>query len=463
MNNCLLLLLGATGDLATKKIIPALYALMKKGALDNFALVGAAYDTITPRELLNRAQAYIADYDEVVFEQLVACTYYERVDFSQQQDFTLLKPVIERAEQKHTLSGNRIVYCSTAAHFFCPITQTLAQLGLARRLEHNRPWHRLVYEKPFGYDLQSAERINACIAEYFDEQQIYRIDHFLTKEIVGNIALVRFTNSIFEPLWNNRYIDHVQIILDEQISSQHRTAYYDAYGALKDIVQNHILELLALVGMEAPEKLTGEHIRAQRAKVLEKVTVVDAVLGQYEGYQQEKLIKPHSTTETFAAVAFMINNPRWSGVPFYIKTGKCLAKKETAIHIKFKQVDCLLTKNCPSDSNYLTIQIFPDSSLFLSINAKKPGLSNEVMPIKMEFSHDRFFSGQVPEAYEILLQEIMRGENAVSVRFDEIESAWKVIDTLKALQLPVYRYKQGSSGPVEVNDFCKKHGFRWRS
>jgi glucose-6-phosphate 1-dehydrogenase len=320
-----------------------------------------------------------------------------------------------------------------------------------------------VYEKPFGDDLKSAHAINEVIATHFNENQVYRIDHYLTKEVVGNIGLLRFTNCVLEPLWNNQYIENVQIILSETIGTQGRGAYYDNYGALKDMVQNHMLELVALIGMEPPAQLSGEYIRTERARVLEKIAVVDVLLGQYEGYKNEQYVAPDSDTETFAQLCVNINNARWTGVPFFLKTGKSLDKKETVIHIKFKQVACLLVKDCPTDSNYLTIQVSPEATFSLSLNAKKPGYANEVTPIKMEFRHSSVFGAVTPDSYDIIFEEIIKGEHSISVRFDEIESAWKVIDAIEQMNLPVYPYKKGTQGPKECLEFDKKHAMRWRS
>jgi glucose-6-phosphate 1-dehydrogenase len=251
--------------------------------------------------------------------------------------------------------------------------------------------------------------------------------------------------------------------MNEKIGIEDRGAYYDKYGALKDMVQNHMLELVALIGMESPEMLTGEHIRAERAKVLAKVRLIDVLLGQYDGYRTEKNVASDSTTDTFAALYVKIDNPRWAGVPFYLKTGKCLDKKETVIHIKFKHVDCLLTKNCPSDSNSLTIRIAPQPAFYISLNAKKHGTLNEVVPVQMELPKSYVFDASMPESYEVIFEELMRGEHSIAVRFDEIESAWKVIDAVHKNAVKLYTYQKGSTGPREIEDFAKKHGMRWRS
>lgn len=464
MNECTYIILGASGDLAKRKLIPALYQLLTRKKLTKFLIVGAAVDDTTIDAIFEEAKKFIQDIDEESFAQLQKQAFYHRVDFLVEQDFIALEKQVSALEKKYQLSGNRIIYLAAASQFYCPITLHLATSKLAKKLNKaDKIWHRIVYEKPFGHDLKSAQEINECIHKFFDESQIFRIDHYLTKEVVGNIALVRFTNLVFEPLWNNRYIDNVQIILSETIDVENRGVYYDAYGALKDMVQNHMFELVALIGMEAPEWLTGEYIRSERAKVLEKIKIIDVMRGQYDNYRAVPSVAPDSTTETFAALMLMIENVRWAGVPFYLKTGKCLNKKETVIHIKFKQVDCLLTKHCPSETNYLTIQVTPDAGFSVSLNVKKPGLSIEVTPVKMAFSHSSLFPEQSPESYEIIFEEVARGEQSISVRFDEIESSWRLIDGIQKENFPVHSYSCGSQGPQELENFGKKHGMRWRS
>ncbi|HEB41508.1 MAG TPA: glucose-6-phosphate dehydrogenase [Candidatus Dependentiae bacterium] len=463
MNSCTIIIFGATGDLSKRKLIPAIYKLVADKKLDNFIIVGSAIEDITAEQMLSQAKEFIPSLNEQIWDIVRNRTYYQQLDIFNQEGFAVLSALVTRLEKKYGL-GNRLLYLAVAAHFFCPITHHLARSGLAQRLtEQKQRWNRIVYEKPFGHNLQSAREINKCIAKLFNESQIYRIDHFLTKEVVSNIALVRFTNCVFEPLWNNQFIDHIQIILSEKIGIQERGGYYDRYGALCDVVQNHMLELLALIGMEAPEKLTGEYVRSERVKVLEKIRFVDGVLGQYTSYTKEKDVKPNSKTETFAALYLTVDNLRWAGVPFYLKTGKCLDKKETVIHIKFKQVDCLLIRNCPTESNWLTMKISPDATFSLHLNVKKPGSSDELVPVSMEFCHSCLFGPYTPQAYEVVFEEIIRGEQATSVRFDEIEYAWRVIDYIKEKQLAISPYACGSNGPKESELFAKKHGIRWRS
>lgn len=459
------IILGASGDLSKKKLFPALYMLLAQKRVHDMLVVGGAIEDTTSEAILAESKQYIAGaVHEAAWESLVKNTYYQRLDFSSAADFKALARLAEKEEKKRGFPGNRLVYCACAPTFFCQLTEQSAAAGLISKLDEKESvWQRMVYEKPFGHDLVSAHTMNTCIQKLLDEHQVYRIDHFLTKDLVSNLALIRFSNCIFEPLWNNRYIDNVQIILSEQDSVERRGLYYDKYGALRDVVQNHMLELLALIAMEAPEKLEGDFIRVRRARVLEQVRFVDGLLGQYEGYRNEGSVAPDSTTETFAELYLTVDNPRWAGVPFYLKTGKCLDKRETVIHIKFKQVDCLLTKNCPSESNYLTIRITPEESFMLTLNARKPGHSMEWIPMSLEYCHSCDYKQSMPTAHAALLDAVIHGEQSVSVRFDEIESCWKLIDAIRAKQLPLYTYAKGSVGPKEAQQFARKHGFRWRS
>jgi glucose-6-phosphate 1-dehydrogenase len=462
-NGITVIILGASGDLAKKKLFPALYFLLANKLANNLLVVGGAIEETTAQEILHESKQYVGgSIQKEAWETLVQNTYYQRLNFTHASDFNDLAHLVEQEEKKRGFPGNRLVYCACAPVFFCELTEHSVGAGLIKKTEgKSKNWQRIVYEKPFGHDLESAHMMNECIKKCLAEHQVYRIDHYLTKDLVSNLALIRFSNCVFEPLWNNRYIDSVQIILSETASVERRGLYYDKYGALRDVVQNHMLELLALIAMEAPEKLEGDYIRVRRARVLEQVRFVDGMLGQYQGYQQEGSVSPNSMTETFAELYLTIDNPRWAGVPFYLKTGKCLDKHETVIHIKFKQVDCLLTKNCPSESNYLTIQLGPEESFTLTLNAPKPGRKLDWISMSMNYCHTCQFEALT--AHTALLDAVIHGEQSVSVRFDEIESCWKLIDAIRAKQLPVYQYDKQSGGPKEAASFEKKHGFRWRS
>ena len=464
MNEYVIIVFGASGDLVRRKLIPALYSLIAKHDAKKFCIIGAAFDMTSAQEILDCAKEKIADVRDDIWTRLQDSFFYQQLDFQKEEDYIRLKNYINDIKKKMQLQeANTMIYLAASAIFFADITRLCAQTGIAQK--HNAqasPWTRLVYEKPFGFDVRSAHVINDCIDDYFDEHQIYRIDHYLTKELVSNIALLRFTNLIFEPLWNNRYIDNVQIILSESESIGNRGSYYDNFGAVSDVMQNHMLELLALIGMEAPARLSGDFVRDERVKVLEKVEVVDTFFGQYASYRQEDFVHRDSRTETFAVAYLRIQNERWSGVPFYLKTGKCLDKKATVIHIKFKAVDCLLAR-CPTEANVLTIEISPQAGFSLSLNAKKPGNANEVVPANMNFCHSCVFGARDEQAYETLLESVIMGEQSVSVRFDEIEAAWKIIDTIKKNQCEVFSYACGSTGPEEIELFNKKHGIRWLS
>lgn len=464
MNDVVFIIFGATGDLVKRKLIPALYRLVQKGKIERFAFIGAAISDSSAKQIMDGARPFVdTHFDQDTWDYIRDRFEYHILDFNNQADFVSLKEQVVAIEKKYNLSGNRLFYCATAARFFIPITRAIGTIRLGVKKEKkDSAWHRIVYEKPFGDDLFSAHDINSCVMEWFNEHQIYRVDHYLSKELVSNIALIRFTNCVFEPLWNNRYIDQVHINLSENFGIENRGAYYDAYGALADVVQNHMLQLLALVGMEAPQLLSGDYVREQRARVLADVQVVDGILGQYEGYLHEHNVAPDSVTETFAYLFLRINNPRWAGVPFFLKTGKCLDKRKIVIHIKFKQVDCLFTKQCPSESNWLTIEVYPNATFYVTLNAKKPGSTSELIPVAMEFCHSCIFGDHVPAAYEVLLENVLQGEQEGAVRFDELESAWNIIGMIKQKQLPLYTYKKGSEGPTQLESFMHKHGVKKR-
>jgi glucose-6-phosphate 1-dehydrogenase len=461
MNEYVIVIFGASGDLVKRKLIPALYSLIAKHDVKEFCIIGAAFDDVSAQGILDHTKEHM-QINEAIWQRVQERFSYQKLDFRKKEDYDALQLHIMQEKKRFNLTkANTLIYFAAAAHFFCDITRLCAESGVAKKVDKaEQPWTRLVYEKPFGYDLESARAINDCIATYFDEDQIYRIDHYLTKELVNNIALVRFTNAIFEPLWNNRFIDNVQIILSEDGSIGSRGLYYDKFGAISDVMQNHMLELLAIIGMEAPEQLSGNYIRDQRVKVLEKVKVIDAFFGQYNTYVDEEHVPKDSKTETFAVAYLRIDSERWAGVPFYLKTGKCLDKKETIIHIKFKSVDCLLAK-CPIDANVLTIELSPQAGFSLRLNAKKPGEKNDVIPVNMDFCHSCIFGKREEQAYETLLEGIVQGESSVSVRFDEIEYAWKIIDTIKKDEHAISKYACGSDGPEELEIFNRKHGIRW--
>ncbi len=467
LDECVFVILGVTGDLSRRKLIPAIYKLIASGKLKKCALVGIMQSQTTADDINKKAKQFIPNINVNVWNKLRSCFSIYRMNFNDESAYQGLRIHLEDVESKHSIKRNRLFYLATMPQHFDVITKNLAHYQIAEKqksdhLTEHETWSRLVYEKPFGNDLSSARQINQAIANTFDEKQVFRIDHYLGKELVGNIALGRFTNRIVEPLWSNEHIDSVQIIISEKIGIEGRGAFYDSYGALKDVVQNHILQILALVGMEAPEKFTAEQLRDAKAAVLKNVEIKSVILGQYDGYLNEKNVKPDSKTETFAALKVTINNDRWQGVPFYLKTGKCLDKYQASVHIRFKMVPCLLDF-CPTDSNYLTINIQPNDGLSLEVNVKKPEVFNEVTPITMNFSYSSLCGPNTPAAYEILLSDVIKGDHFAFVRSDEIEYAWKIIEQLKNINSPLYKYEQGSSGPKEISLLDSERTIKWRA
>jgi glucose-6-phosphate 1-dehydrogenase len=461
---CTFIIMGATGDLTKRKLIPAIYKLLASNKLTTFALIGVALQAASFDDVLEQARPFIPDLDPALWEIMRKAGHYYAMDFHDPSVYQGLYQSVTRIEKQHGLPAHRLFYLATLPHHFEVITDNLASCGLVPNEADAKDdrWARVVYEKPFGMDLASARRINKVIARVFNEKQVFRIDHYLGKELVGNIALARFTNQFFEPLWNKDHIDSVQIVLSESIGIQGRGGFYDQYGALKDVVQNHLLQIVALIGMEPPAHFAAEKIRDAKAKVLSKIRVNNVILGQYEGYLQEKNVNPHSKTDTFAALKIALETKRWKGVPFYLKTGKLLNKAEAAIHIKFKMVKCVLDV-CPVDTNYLTINIQPDEGMYLELNVKTPGVFNQVVPVKMNFSHSSLFGPNTPAAYETLLADVIRGDHFAFVRADEIDYSWKIIQQVRRLKPILYAYKSGSVGPEELTTLDSEREIRWRT
>jgi len=459
-----IILFGATGDLSKRRIIPALYTLFRDKKVENFKCIGVAYESTTKEEVLQASKPYVESCNEELWNCFSANFYYLKVDVTQQSDFVGLADFIASLEQKNKGVNNRLLYLALPPQLFVTVTEQCAYAGIINKMhdEETVPWRRIVYEKPFGSDFQSALLINKTISHYLEEFQIFRVDHYLAKDIVGTLALVRFTNRIFEPLWNAENIDWVEIELSETSDIGNRGYYYDSYGALKDVVQNHILQIIALLAMESPQSLSGDFIRDKKAEILQKIRCSDGILGQYRGYREEKNVQSDSTTETFAALQLFVDTDRWKKVPWYIRTGKCLTKKETVITIQFKSVACLLTTSCPSESNCLTIRVMPEPGFAITLNVKKPGPRVEVMPVAMDFCYECKFGTVVENVYEFVLQEVLHGEQSISVRFDEIEYAWQVIDQIKRLNLPLCVYQKESQGPHELQIFAEKNKMKWR-
>jgi glucose-6-phosphate 1-dehydrogenase len=455
-----ILILGATGDLTKKKLIPAIHNLIKDKKLKDFVIVGAATSKVSSEVILNKSKPHIKNLNKQAWEHLKKRFYYHSTDFYDKKHFCGLEFLIKTLEKKYNLPGNRLIYLATLPQHFKIISQNLKDCGLVNK-NKSKSWTRVVFEKPFGHNLNSAKKINNCIKSVFSEKQTYRIDHYLGKELVQNLNVLRFTNTFLEPIWNNKYIDHVQIILSENVGIETRGKFYDKYGALKDVVQNHMLQMLSLIAMEAPKKLQENCIRDEKLKILKSIkTTNNIILGQYQGYKNEKGVNKKSNTETFASLKLFVNNERWKNVPFYFITGKNMKDKVTTIHIEFKQTKCrLFHKVCNFNPNHLTLQIQPEEGFHLHINSKVPGKTT-IVPVKMDFCHECTFGPNTPEAYENLLYDVMKGDQSVFIRSDEIEQQWKIIDKIENTKCKIQIYKKGSY-PEQAKKLIEKEGRKW--
>ena len=468
MTDVTFIILGATGELTTKKLIPAIYHLVQNKVIKKFAIIGCARRQILVKDLLRQAKPPLSKQElsskpaQAAWSAIEKNTHYVQLDFYDTKGYSRLQEKVLQVEKEQDLSGNHLVYLATLPKHFTVISANIARtniMPMVRRKAaknrtvfgteaeknqgHEEGWCRVAYEKPFGHDLRSAREINTFVSKLFQEEQVYRVDHYLGKELVNNISLARFTNRVLEPLWNRNHVASVEIIMDEDYGVEGRGEFYDQYGALKDVVQNHVLQLLSLIAMEPPKKLDAENIQKEKTRILERMILKAVALGQYKGFRKEPGVRRDSTTETFAQLIAEIDNPRWYGVPIFIRTGKHLRKKETKVVLHFKKVKCLLD-TCPREENLLTINFFPEQSMVLRLNAKIPQ-KNEVAPVDMEFCYSCAFGPNTPEAYQNILRDIILGEHLAFVSTKEIELSWKIIDKIKRPDIQVYQ--KGSAGP----------------
>jgi glucose-6-phosphate 1-dehydrogenase len=485
---CVFVLFGAAGDLTKRKLVPALFNLVKAKLLpDDFAVVGVSVDDLSVDAFRSQVSEFLpaAEGETDHLAWLRDRLFYERGDFGDAGTFSKLRERLAQIDNdRHTL-GNYLFYLATAPKFFAPIVQQLGNAALARQ-EDGR-WRRVVIEKPFGHDLDSAKTLNRDIKSVLQENQIYRIDHYLGKETVQNIMVFRFDNAIFEPIWNRRYIDHVQITNAETVGVERRGAYFDNAGTLRDMVPNHVMQLLSLTAMESPVSFHADAVRNEQAKVLHSLQPLNSedvlqrsVRGQYgDGmmgeekvprYRSEPGVSPESRTETFVALKLNIDNWRWAGVPFYLRTGKRLAKRHTEIAIHFKRMPFELFRNAPFHklhTNTLIIQIQPVEGISLSFGAKVPGPLLRVGSVDMSFEYSKYFGADAYTGYEVLLYDCMMGDATLFQRADMVEAGWKVVDPV----LDVWRalpprkfpnYASGTWGPVESDQLLQQDERQWR-
>jgi glucose-6-phosphate 1-dehydrogenase len=487
---CSFVIFGVTGDLAHRLVIPALYNLAANNLLpEKFCIVGIARKGTSSDELRESLTKGLHRYatrtvDDAIAQRLLACVTCIEADPKDPASFDAMSRQLDELEAAQKTGGNRLFYLATPPIAFLPISRELGRTGM---LAENGAWRRLVIEKPFGTDLASAKVLNSELLELVEEHQIYRIDHYLGKETVQNILVLRFANGMFEPIWNRNHIDHIQITVDEKLGVGHRGSFYDATGALRDMVPNHLFQLLSLVAMEPPTRFDAHSVRSEKADVLaaiqtqtEEEALRNSVRGQYragkvgdteiDDYRKTPDVKPGSTTETYTALKLTIDNWRWAGVPFYLRTGKALGIKRTEIAIKFKQAPFAMFRDTPVDrlsQNYLVISTEPTEEIALQFNTKVPGPTIDIDGVEMRFRYKDYFKAEPSTGYETLIYDCMIGDNILFQRADSVEAGWQAVQPFldawkKAGAKGLKVYEPGSEGPEEANEFIERDGRSWR-
>ena len=494
---CTMVIFGVTGDLTHRKLMPQLYALTVDTPLPaGFSIVGFARRNWTDEQFRTEMKGALESsqttpIDEATWQSFAQRLDYVSANFDDPAGYTKLKEALDRLEQERGTGGNRIFYLATPPSYSPIILNHLKESGLAERAIPNdnarQGWTRLVIEKPFGHDLSSAQALNNEIANTFAESQVYRIDHYLGKETVQNLLVLRFGNGIFEPIWNRQYIDHVQITVAEAIGIEGRGEFYEEAGALRDIVQNHMFQVLSLVGMEPPSTINERTVRDEKVQVLQAITPLrgasiasDVVRGQYgpgwvngrvvPGYRSENGVDPDSIVETYVAMKLRIDNWRWAGVPFYLRTGKRLPQRATEIAVQFKAVPALLfagTGTLAPEANVLTIRVQPDAGISLRFAAKVPGAEMQIRSVNMDFFYGTAFSASGPDDYARLLLDCMRGDPTLFARRDEVETAWSLATPImqywgRSPRTNFPNYEAGTWGPPEADALIERDGRRWR-
>lgn len=485
--SCIMVIFGGTGDLTHRKLMPALYNLQVDGMLpNNFAVVSIGRREKTNDEYRSEVYESIKKFSrfemkEHRWDQIKDRIYYQQFDFDDDEGYIRLNGFLKELDEKYNSQGNRLYYLSVSPQYFDVIVE---KLNIHEMAQNEGSWKRVVIEKPFGMDLQSARYLNKRITDVFKEENTYRIDHYLGKEMLQNIMVIRFSNMLFEPTWNNQFIDNIQISSSETVGVGTRGGYYEQAGALRDMLQNHMLQLLTLIAMEPPVDLKTESVRDEKVKVLRALQEFtpemvrgNVVRGQYGpgiidnqevwGYRQEEKVDKSSDTETFLALKVQIENFRWGGVPFYIRTGKMMPAKSTEVVIQYKSLPKILysKENKDLEPNLLVIRIQPEEGVFFQFNAKKPGTIGTTIPVQADFSHSTEFGNNTPEAYERLLSDVMKGESTLFTRWDEVEYSWKFIDTIAETWLneknSFPNYKAGTWGPKEADELLARDNRKW--
>jgi len=490
---CVMVIFGASGDLTKRKLIPAIFDLARQGMLpSNFTIVGAARTEMSHdafREYLTGAMkefGRLQDSEASLWENFARGLYYVAIDPSVAENYGPLKKELETIDAERGSSGNLLFYLSTPPSLYAPVTKHLGSAGLSRpRTPEN--WVRIIIEKPFGIDLSSARALNADVLEVFKEHQVYRIDHYLGKETVQNLMVFRFANGIFEPIWNRMYIDHIQITAAETVGVESRGGYYEQAGAMRDMIQNHMMQLFALTAMEPPVLFDAQQVRDEKQKVFQAIRPIKpedvhkySVRGQYSpgivggknvsGYKEEKGVSKESVTETYVGLKFTIDNWRWADVPFYVRSGKRMPKRVTEIAVQFKKTPHHLFRMMPAethDRNNIVIRIQPDEGISLRFSSKIPGSSMRMRPVTMDFRYGSSFGGRLADAYTRLILDCMLGDPTLYARGDSVDVAWSLITPIHEgwksnKKSKVYEYPAGTWGPKEADELMKVDGRQWR-
>jgi glucose-6-phosphate 1-dehydrogenase len=485
---CIVVIFGASGDLTKRKLLPALYHLEQAGLLpQDFAVVGVARRDLSATFAPDMKDGIVkgggVEEDDPKLAPFMERVQYFATNFDDDAGFEKLKGFLAELDGKFKTNGNRLFYLAVAPEFFADIIERLGKHGMAVPAETDKHWVRVIIEKPFGTDLKSARELNDAVNAVLSEDQIFRIDHYLGKETVQNILVFRFANGIFEPVWNRNYIDHVEITAAESIGIEGRGPFYEGAGALRDVLQNHVMEVLSFVAMEPPDSFDAEAVRTEKLKVwraIEPIPVEDTVRGQYgpatvdgkqvAGYRQEDRVNPESQTETYAAVKLEIENWRWAGVPFYVQAGKRLAKRVTEVTIVFKQPPLHLFKSNASSGNIspniISMRIQPDEGIALRFGAKVPGPTTNVAPVNMDFSYASAFGKSSANGYERLLLDAMLGDATLFAHRDGVEATWAlftpILEAWAKQHMEFPNYEAGSWGPEDSHKLLERDGRSWQ-
>lgn len=453
MDGLIFIIFGITGDLAKRKLLPSLYQLFQKKVISDFIIIGAAIERVKVGQILEQIKPFIENFNQEVWKRFEQKLSYFQIDVKKSEQFENLANTIKEIE-KNLNFKNRLIYCSTSWTFYAPIIKHCTQYKiLEKQTDHKlQNWHRIALEKPFGKNFDSAKKLRSQIIKFVSEDQIFNVDHYLGKELIENIIFLRFANPIFSPIWNAKYIKSITLLLDESICIEDRGKFLDSIGALRDVVQNHMFQMLALTTMDLPRSLEPVQIQDAKAKLLKKINFVDGILGQVEGFKQEEGVASNSQTETFAFLELEIKEKKWRDVPIFLRTGKCLKEKITRVEINFRPINCSLINKHSAIENKLWINITPDPGFELKLNAKDPNseLSNpQAATVTMDFCYPCRWPN-ILQDYSVIFESIIENDRSIFISMEEILNSWKIMDKIRKHMSDnkLHIYQKGSEGPT---------------